>query len=173
MSLVSTKASIASFMRRNALTLAASIIAACIFAIFILQALTIASLSNQVKSQQRILGQIKQLTIAQSENAKNSSEQISGINRHMDCIVQFFSQPDRNNKSITNIDDCQLDELSQNSKANQSTTSSANQPSGNSSVSTQGLSTTASPQSPSNSDNTGDTSILNGLLNPIENLLGM
>jgi len=42
------------------------------------------------------------------ENA-NTNSQLAQVNAHLDCIVEFFSQPDRSQKAIADIDTCQLE----------------------------------------------------------------
>lgn len=103
---------IKAFFRRNSATIALSIIAFCICGIFVLQALTIASLSDQVRSQNQLLAQIKDIAEAQTRNAKQQSKQIDGVDRHLDCIVIFFSQTQRDMKSIEDINRCRIQDKS-------------------------------------------------------------
>ena len=99
---------IASYFRRNSVTIALSVIGFCILAIFVLQALTIASLSKQVAGQNQTLEQLRGITSTISKNAQQRTVQIAGIDKHLDCIVQFFSQRDRTGKSIQDIDTCRI-----------------------------------------------------------------
>src|SRR5690606_39063177 len=52
--------------------------------------------------------QLTELATQIDENATERSRQIDGIDRHLDCIVYFFSQKDRSQKAIDDIDDCRI-----------------------------------------------------------------
>ncbi len=66
-----------------------------------------------IGAQQRTLdGVEEQLSQAKSvaaEQSKRANESDDKIERRLDCMVVFFTQKDRNNLSITDIDKCTLD----------------------------------------------------------------
>lgn len=105
---MSIRHSVASFFRRNASTIPLVVIAICIFGMFLMLAGTNNKISEQVRQQNLVLNEIKSL----AEQARNSDEtrdeQIADLNRHLDCMAQFFSQSDRANKSIQDIQSCRI-----------------------------------------------------------------
>lgn len=44
-----------------------------------------------------------------AENAQQRTEQIKDLSKQMDCIAKFFSQKNRDNKSIAEINQCRID----------------------------------------------------------------
>lgn len=58
-----------------------------------------------VTATKHIADQINQSVKAENHN---TNKQLGRVNAHLDCIVQFFSQPDRSQKAIADIDTCQL-----------------------------------------------------------------
>jgi hypothetical protein len=84
------------------------VIAACVAGVFYLQALTISQLSDQVHRQNEVLEQLKGLAEASKKNAADRTRQIDGLDKHMDCIVKFFSLKDRSLKAIEEINTCRI-----------------------------------------------------------------
>lgn len=66
-----------------------------------------------IGAQQRTLDgveeQLSQAKTVAAEQAKRANESDEKIERRLDCMVVFFTQKDRENLSITNIDECTLD----------------------------------------------------------------
>lgn len=96
------------FTRRYSVTIGFIIIAIALGTILFLQALATARLQEQVDGQQQIIKQVKDIAEQLNQNSEQRTSQIDSINRHLDCIVEFFSQPDRTQKAIDNIETCQF-----------------------------------------------------------------
>lgn len=96
------------FLRRNASSISLVIIALSIVAVLLMQAFTIAQLQKEVAHQTNVIDSVKALAEQIDRNAQDRSRQIDDINKHLDCIVQFFSQPDRSQRSIDNIESCRI-----------------------------------------------------------------
>lgn len=58
-----------------------------------------------VTATKHIADQINQSVTAENQN---TNQQLGHVNAHLDCIVEFFSQSDRSQKAIADIDTCQL-----------------------------------------------------------------
>lgn len=117
---------IVSFFRRNSVSIGIGVIAFCIVAILLLQAVTIGSLSSEIQAQNKLLTQISKISQDQAKNAQQRSDQIQGVDKHMDCIVKFFSQPDRTNKAINDIETCRITGIYDNQPTNTTKPSSSN-----------------------------------------------
>lgn len=89
------------FFRRNSATFGVIVIVISLLLILFLNALTLSQLKQQLENQQHITEQIK-------NNGDQRAEQIAQLNRHLDCIVEFFARPDRQNLTIQDINDCTL-----------------------------------------------------------------
>lgn len=87
---------VASFLRRNAQTIPLTIIALCVGGILLLQAVTVGQLRETVE-------QIK-------ANSEKTERRIKQVDKHLDCIVYFFSRTNRDDKAIKNIETCQLED---------------------------------------------------------------
>ncbi len=105
---------IRSFLRRNAQVIPLTVIALCISGIFLLQAITIGTLSQQVEYQNTVIAETKKITENIRDNAANRTKQIDSLDRHLDCIVQFFAEPNRGAKQIADIDQCRISSNVQN-----------------------------------------------------------
>lgn len=99
---------VAGFFRRNSNTISLGVIALSIVAVFLLQAITISRLESEIAYQSSVVTQTQHIAEKQAENAKERSNSIADLNRHLDCIVQFFSKPDRSHKAIDDIDNCRI-----------------------------------------------------------------
>lgn len=97
-----------SFFRRNAAVIAGTIIALCIVGIFILQSITIGQLQSTVEQQNHLVSASSALSQQLVKASQQRTNQINDVNRHLDCIVQFFAQPDRGNKAIDDIETCRI-----------------------------------------------------------------
>lgn len=73
---------------------------------------TLIALILVISAQQRTLNTVKAQLVEQKATAqaatKQSDEQRDKIIRRLDCIVVFFTQPDRTNVTIADIDKCSL-----------------------------------------------------------------
>lgn len=96
------------WLRANASYLSLTVIILCFGSILLMLASNQHQQQLQADNEAKILIQIKDITDQLSKNAATRTDQINGIDRHLDCIVAFFAQPDRANKSITDIDTCEL-----------------------------------------------------------------
>lgn len=83
-----------SFMRRNAQTIPLTVIAFCIGGILLLQAV--------------MIGELRKSTDQIKISSKHTEDRIEQVDRHLDCIVYFFSRSDRSDKAIADIETCQL-----------------------------------------------------------------
>lgn len=97
-----------SWLRRNDLTIGFTVMALALGTILYVQALATSQLQKQVAEQQQIILQIKGIGDQLTLNSQDRTKQIGEINHHLDCIVTFFSQPDRSQKAINNINTCEL-----------------------------------------------------------------
>lgn len=97
-----------SFVRRNNLTIGFCIIAIALGTILFMLAAATAELQHQQDTENTILSQIKGVTDQLNTNAKDRTDQINQLNRHLDCIVLFFTDPNRSQKTISDIDTCTL-----------------------------------------------------------------
>ena len=89
------------FFQTNSVTIAVTIIFLSLAGIISLQAISLSSLSEQAKRQSQLLEQIE-------KNAKQRTKQIQDVDNHLDCVVRFFSQEDRSEKAIKDIDTCRI-----------------------------------------------------------------
>lgn len=97
-----------SFLRRNGTTIPLLIIALCILAIFTLQAVTINRLQDEIAAQNSAVLETRNIAKQISDDSKERNKQIQDLNRHLDCIVKFFSQADRSERAIEDIDTCRV-----------------------------------------------------------------
>lgn len=96
------------FLRGNAFSISVVITTLAFLGMFAMLAIQQSKLQEQSDQNKLILTQIKSVTESLSRNAATRTEQINGIDKHLDCIVDFFAQADRASKSITDIDTCEL-----------------------------------------------------------------
>jgi hypothetical protein len=98
--------SLRGFWRRNATTIALVVILCVAGSILYIQALATAKLQQQIEGQQAIITQIKGVTDQINTSSKQRTEQIDQLNKHLDCVVTFFTQKDRTQKAINDIETC-------------------------------------------------------------------
>lgn len=98
-------------IRLNSLSIGATIIIVAMGTILFFQTLALSKLETELNGQQILINQTKNLASSLNSNAKDRTAQINELNRHLDCIVVFFSQPDRTQKAITDIDTCTLQNI--------------------------------------------------------------
>lgn len=165
------KTTIASYFRRNAVTIALCVIAFCVLAIIALQALTIQSLSQQVAAQNATLDQLKGITKTISHNADQRTKQINSLDRHMDCIVQFFSQPYRTNKAIADIDQCQITGVTRATTPTGATQSKASRAPQSGANASSGAAAPQSQQSQPQGSSAPQPSTIQRVVNPIVQLI--
>lgn len=99
------------------MTIGIVIIVVAFGTILFLQASATSKLQQQTRQQTQILSQLKGVTEQLNHGAAQRTQQIQTLTAHIDCIVTFFSQPDRSSTSISDIDTCTL----QNTKTGGST----------------------------------------------------
>lgn len=124
-------------VRRNATNIAIVIVMVAAGTILYIQSLATAQLQQQVAQQQQIINQVKDLSVQLNTRASERTRQIDEVNHHLDCIVIFFTQKDRSQKAIDNIDTCTVKNVS---------TGQVTQPVPNKTVAQQQLQPTVSPQ---------------------------
>lgn len=96
------------WVRQYGVHISLAIIIVATSVILMLIATSINRFAEQSEQSRQILSELQKVTEVLSENAKSQSEQIDGIDRHLDCIVIFFAQTDRTEKSIADIESCTL-----------------------------------------------------------------
>lgn len=89
------------YLVRHSISICAIIIAACLFAILILNAATLSKMKEQISA-------LQQVTRSVQENSKVTKQQIDTVNRHLDCVTVFFTRQNRANLSIADINNCTL-----------------------------------------------------------------
>ncbi|HET8709265.1 MAG TPA: hypothetical protein VFL85_03205 [Candidatus Saccharimonadales bacterium] len=100
--------SFSSFFRRNKATIAFLVILVSLLGMLYLNALTLQRLSQQLTNQRQLLNQTKTLTQNLQKSSDERGRQVEQINRHLDCIVEFYSQRDRSRKAIDDIKSCSI-----------------------------------------------------------------
>jgi hypothetical protein len=75
-----------------------TVLAIMSFAGLVLTAITL----NNVQLQQR------QLALAVKELKENTSSELKEANEHLDCVVLFFAEPDRTNKKLSDLENCDV-----------------------------------------------------------------
>lgn len=95
-------------MRAHSVTIALLVIVLAVFGILAMLAIEQNKMQEQLTTDQKIVGQIKDIASRLQAGAADRTSQYNDLNRHMDCIVKFFSQPDRSEKSIANVNTCEL-----------------------------------------------------------------
>lgn len=63
---------------------------------------------NQTKASNRIIQNQQKTLSALARNSKIRTQQIHELQTHIDCIVELFTQPNRANLTITDINDCKI-----------------------------------------------------------------
>lgn len=99
---------LSAWIRKNTATIGATTIVIAMGLIILVQTLALSKLETDIQNQERIITATKDLAASIDKDASDRNEQIQEINRHMDCIVQFFTNPDRTNKRIGDIESCTL-----------------------------------------------------------------
>lgn len=99
------------WVRANGVYLSLGVIVMAFGAILLLLADSQSKLAQQNEQDKKVLLELKAVTEQISKAAATRTEQINGIDRHLDCIVAFFAQPDRSQKAIANIETCQLQDI--------------------------------------------------------------
>ena len=95
-------------VRRNSATIGVVTVVFAIGAILFFQTLALNRLQENIESQRQLTAATKDVAESINQHAIEKTRQIESINKHLDCIVIFFSSPERTNKTITNIDPCTL-----------------------------------------------------------------
>lgn len=161
---------VAPFFRRNSVTIGFFIIAAALGTILFLQTMAVSKLQEQVEGQQQIIAQVKDIANQLNENSKERTAQINGIDRHLDCIVAFFAEPDRANRRISDIETCQTQNVNTGQQSVPKTSSPSTAP-GTNTGSSQQTNNAANPQPPTGNPQgppeTPQPSFLEQLLDPV------
>lgn len=104
-----------SFVRRNNLTIGFTILFMTLGVVLLLQASATSKLQQQqIATQQQnkdthqLLVQIKSVADKLDHNSAQRTDQINQLNKHLDCIVAFFTDGNRSQKAIADIDTCTL-----------------------------------------------------------------
>lgn len=141
-------------VRLNSLAIGLTVIVMAMGSILFFQTLALNKLQVQANQNHTIISQIQTLEATQVKNSVIRTNQIDQLNRHLDCIVTFFTQPDRSTTAITDINTCTLQDT-------KTGTTNTTNPAGTSSSTTKSSSSTPSDQSvvtPTQSSTTPSTS---------------
>lgn len=160
---------LASFFRLNAMPIAIVIMVVSFGSILFLQAVATNKLQEQTRQQTQIISQIQGVTEQLNKGAAQRTEQIASINRHLDCIVQFFAADDRANKTIADINTCTL----QNTKDGSTTSLPTTTPTSPAPVATTPTTTAPSSTSPAATPapQASQPSFLDNLTAPIKSVI--
>jgi len=109
----------------------------------------------------QILIQLQGLTSRLASNADTRTEQFNELNKHMDCIVEFFTDTTHSQKSISDINTCEL------TNNNTGATNSPPKSDSNTNTPTQSTNSTNTQTAPAEPKK----SIVDTLLEPINKLL--
>ena len=168
-----------SYFRRNATTIGIVIVIISLGAILGIQSVALNRLQDQAHATERVLSSVEKVTAQINSDGIQRTEQINELSRHLDCIVQFFSQPDRSSKAIANINSCELESITSGvSTSTQYSGTSAHKQipqTINNSTSTKSLSPeNATPSNQASQStppfNQNGTPLIEQLLNPIKKL---
>jgi Tfp pilus assembly protein PilV len=152
-------------IRANASNISLIIIVLGFLGMFGLLAVNGERQNETLKNDQKILIQLQGLTSRLASNADTRTEQFNELNKHMDCIVEFFTDTTHSQKSISDINTCEL--------TNNNTGATNSPPKSDSNTNTP----TKPTNSPANNTNTRAAptqpkkSIIDTLLEPINKLL--
>lgn len=190
-----TGARFAGKIRINSLAIGLTIIVVAMGAILFFQTIALNKLQVQSNQNNKIIGQIQGLEKTQVKNSVIRTNQINELNRHLDCIVTFFSQQDRSTTAIADIDTCTLQDTKSGTTTTPTlpTSSSTTEPSTSTqsvvfptntsttpettpvATTTPPTTTTTNPtggtSSPSFLDKTVVTPLNNNIVQPVKNLL--
>lgn len=169
----------ASFWRSNTVTIGIVIIVIAFGTILFLQAEATSKLQEQTKQQTQILSQLKGVTDQLNNGAKQRTQQIATLTAHIDCIVLFFSQPDRSSVSIADINTCTLQDTktgaTSSSTAPVSTApQSVNSGASDTQTTTSGAATATTPTSsstPSGGSSNSDSFLERVVVNPVKSII--
>lgn len=139
-------------------------------AILLLLAGSQSRLAEQSEQSKKILLQLKGVTDQISASSQQRTEQINDLNAHMDCIVAFFSQEDRTQKSIDDIETCSLKNSSTGRTEVPKASANTNSETPTSQQSQPVPTTPAAPQNPPADNPPAQRGLLDTLLSPITNL---
>jgi hypothetical protein len=115
-----------SFFRRNSVNIGIIIIILTLGTILFVEALAANQIQRQQKIDTTILSQVQTVITQLNQNSQQRTTQLTGLQNHIDCIVELFQQPNRADLTITDLQDCQIDRLpttSNNSTSNNSASS--------------------------------------------------
>lgn len=96
------------WLRANSVYISSTIIIVAFGAILLMLADSQSRLIEENKQNQQVLQQLKGVAEQISNATTSRTDQINGIDRHLDCIVTFFSQADRSQKAIADIETCRV-----------------------------------------------------------------
>lgn len=69
---------------------------------------TLQGVNTQLSSQKTLLASQSQILSKISGASVQRTAQINDLQKHIDCVVELFQQPNRANLTITDLEDCQL-----------------------------------------------------------------
>lgn len=96
------------WMRTNGVHISIATILFAFTAIVIMLAFQQAQQQEQLDRDTQIIFRIKDITLQLDKDSEDRTRQIDAIDRHLDCIVVFFSRPAAERTTINDVDICQL-----------------------------------------------------------------
>jgi hypothetical protein len=96
------------WLRANGVYISCAVIILAFGTILLMLANSQSKLAEQSEQNKQVLLQLKSVTEQIGKSATSRTDQINGIDRHLDCIVAFFAQPDRSQKLIADIETCRV-----------------------------------------------------------------
>lgn len=96
------------WVTRHSVQIAVVIIVFSFGCIILLLAFNQAQNNEQTARETQILLDVKAVAEKINETTIIRTAQINGIDKHIDCIANFLTEPDRANKSLADINTCTL-----------------------------------------------------------------
>jgi len=110
--------------------------------------LLVASYQQQVGVKKVTTGQTKTLAALTTEG-KSQTDKINDLQKHIDCVVALFQQPDRSSLVISDIENCSLKQLQDSADNSKTSAAAPSQPSTSNSSSVATTTPVTAPTSPS------------------------
>ena len=70
---------------------------------------TLSGVNRQLSQQKKLLDSQQQILSRISASSQQRTRQINDLQNHINCIVELFQQPNRQNLTITDLQGCQID----------------------------------------------------------------
>lgn len=96
------------YFRRNSVNIGVLIIVFVLGMILFVEAIAANNIQQQQQKDNVILGQLKGIVTQINSSSKQRTIQLTDLQNHIDCIVELFQQPSRNNLTINDLQGCQI-----------------------------------------------------------------